>query len=68
MCEYCSFDPGPYYRGKDFNIGDRFIDGSHQNFEVCLLSCESCNLLLVDGVHTSLEIKINYCPMCGRKL
>jgi len=65
-CEYCTFKD---YLGKEF-IRISEIDGLNQYFEIQLIDSveNDCIILLIDGTNTNIEIKIKYCPYCGRKL
>ena len=66
MCEYCNIKD---YNGEDLIIS-KMIDGAKQHFEIYLLDNVETDKynLYITGVHTSLEIEIKYCPICGRKL
>ena len=49
---------------------DKVIDDKNQEFEVYILDnieSEKMNLF-INGVHSEIEVVINYCPICGRKL
>lgn len=60
-CKYCSDRYSPLYDNN--NGGDVKII----NNELCIdsfMRCSDCN----NASQFYAEIKINYCPMCGRKL
>lgn len=66
MCHYCNTSD---YRGELFDFLE-YIDGGNQNFELCIFDSpeDECHVLEIDGCHTDIRIKINYCPICGQKL
>lgn len=63
MCEYCGVK---YHNAKlidcDLGTGD--------NLEVAIYKNKEARLSILIGLNVSTEesVKINYCPMCGRKL
>ena len=65
-CNVCFIEE---YTGESISL-DRVIDGKNQEFEVYILDnieSEKMNLF-INGTHSEIEIVINYCPICGRKL
>lgn len=71
-CDYCNFtdSDGTYTYGGKIMEKESVIDGANQNFEVNIQDDPELEYktLHIDGVHTSVSIKINNCPICGRKL
>jgi hypothetical protein len=66
-CKYCKIED---YTGELFKV-DKMIDGKNQNFEIYILDnieADNTYRLFIDGTHTSIEIEINYCPICGKKI
>ena len=73
MCKYCEIEYDEY--GNYDYIGDKLelsknIDGSKQEFEVCIIDSPEDEgfVISIEGQTTELRIDINYCPICGRKL
>ena len=66
QCKYCDFRD---WTGQNLEFL-KHIDGSKQNIEAYLASNpeQECKTLIVTGEFISIEIKLNYCPICGRKL
>lgn len=73
-CKYCKIDMNSYnqynYASDELFEFDKHIDGKNQNLEVYIMDNPEAEsfTLNIDGVYTDIEIIINYCPMCGRKL
>ena len=72
ICIYCCFDPcyGEHlYYGEHLELSKN-IDGSNQEFEISLASSpdEESAIIDIEGINTQLVIRINYCPMCGKKI
>ena len=65
MCEYCN--TSSCCENIPLEI---LIDGKHQYFEVDIFYDldRDDTTLRIDGTHTDVRVKINYCPMCGNKL
>lgn len=55
-CEYCHEDYDGYCRPLD------------KNAHVCVFDNIANHYMRVDWYGHSMNIPINYCPMCGRKL
>jgi len=73
-CKYCKINMNSYnqynYVSDELFKFDKHIDGKNQNLEVYIMDnpeAESFTLNIV-GDYTDIEIIINYCPMCGKKL
>ena len=66
MCNYCAVEEE--FTGELFTL-ESVIDGKAQNFEVYICDDpeEECFTLRVSGVHTDFAIRINFCPICGKK-
>lgn len=62
MCEYCENEDSEIMQGNQYNIlGRTFFTGVYVR--------ESSRDLIVEfGDECIFQRKINYCPMCGRKL
>lgn len=81
MCEYCEehgIDDGVYWRYSVEFISERqeskYNPNSFTGIEMFINQKNELDLFaVVDGenvkpLHLNKTIKINYCPMCGRKL
>lgn len=65
-CEYCGdskvlLSGVRYYRGQEYIVDTVDIEG-------CYMSLRKDYKQEDDGIVEMCDIKINYCPMCGRKL
>ena len=56
MCRYCEENFDGYYRTLD------------KNGHVCIFDEPSKKILNIDWYGHNMNININYCPKCGRKL
>lgn len=56
ICRYCTEDFDGYYKPLDKNAHLCVFDTPHEKY------------IRVDWYGHSMKVKINYCPMCGRKL
>lgn len=66
MCQYCDIEN---YTGENLDY-DVEVDGSKQDYEIFILDDleydrQSLSIL---GTYSEIRVKINYCPMCGKKL
>lgn len=74
-CKYCDLkkdDFGDYY-GKKLLLGDVYVGGTDLEMSTYISYDEGCNRLVTsigddEGDWERADIKINFCPMCGRKL
>lgn len=66
MCEHCNLEESS---GENLPLMIQ-VDGTKQHYEVYLLDdIENDQYsLVVNGTFSELRIKINYCPVCGKKL
>lgn len=78
MCNFCEFggkiDDDSCYPTYDY-YGDNLefvenIGAERQDLEVNILDDieNECWSLWIDATHLDVKIKINFCPICGRKL
>jgi hypothetical protein len=68
MCKYC--DKEETENECEVIPLDIKVDGTKQHYEVSIiddLDYEQVSLQ-VNGTFSDLRIKINFCPMCGKKL
>ena len=56
MCKYCIEDFDGYYKPLD------------KNGHICVFDMPHKKILNIDWYGHRMQININYCPMCGRKL
>ncbi len=62
MCEYCDKKDSEIMQGNQYNIlGRTFLTGVY-------VGEGSRDLIVEFGDERIFQGKINYCPMCGRKL
>lgn len=56
MCEYCKEDFDGYVRALD------------KNGHVCIFDKPHEKILYINWYGHRMQLLINYCPMCGRKI
>lgn len=66
MCKYCEVD---LYHGEQLPY-DTKVDATKQHYEITILDDVEYEQfsLCIYGSKSELRIKINYCPLCGKRL